>query len=116
MMLWQRMAEMCRFVQRISVPDGEGGSVSSWCDGDPFPASIVRESTDRVRVAESDSASSAYTVTVSRDVPLCFHAVFRRLSDGAVFRVISRGSDNCTPDVASFSFQNVKAERWVIPD
>ncbi len=109
------MMERCRFIDRSRVPDGEGGYTVSWADGAEFDAAIVRDTTMQARIAEASGVSSVYTVTVGRGVPVDFHDVFRRLRDGAIFRVTSLGSDKQTPDVATFQFQQVSAERWELP-
>ena len=40
--------------------------------------------------------------------------MFRRDADGQVFRVTSNGDDVQTPDAATFQFQQVSAEEWVL--
>lgn len=115
MSLVTNMMERCRFVERSRVPDGEGGYTVAWTDGAEFDAVIVRDTTMQARIAEASGVSSVYTVTVGRGVPVDFHDVFRRLRDGAIFRVTSLGSDKQTPDMATFQFQQVSAERWELP-
>lgn len=115
MSLVTNMMERCRFIERSRVPDGEGGYTVAWADGAEFDAVVVRDTTMQARIAEASGVSSVYTVTVGRGVPVDFHDVFRRLRDGAVFRVTSLGSDKQTPDVATFQFQQVTAERWELP-
>ena len=115
MSLVTNMMEKCRFVDKSRVPDGEGGYTVEWTDGAEFDAAIVRDPTMQARIAEASGVSSVYTVTVGRGVPVDFHDVFRRLRDGAIFRVTSLGSDKQTPEVATFQFQQVFAERWELP-
>lgn len=102
----------CVMQERRTASDGEGGFTTSWEDGAPFMAAIVRNTTAEVRIAEQQGFTNAYTVTVSKNVPLEFHDVFKRVSDGQVFRVTSNADDVQTPDVASFSFWQVNAEEW----
>jgi hypothetical protein len=70
------------------------------------------DSTLQARVAESEGMKAIYTVTTERAMPLDFHDVFRRVSDGQVFRVTSDGTDKQTPDRAGFQFSQVSAEEW----
>ena len=56
--------------------------------------------------------TSTYTVTTERNMGLDFHDVFRRDSDGDIFRVTSDSKDVQTPDVSSFQFAQVSAEKW----
>ena len=104
----------CTLLGRSRVPDGEGGWATGWTDGPEFQAVIVRSSSLAARVAEREGLTNVYTVTASPDAALEFHDVFRRDSDGQAFRVTSNGDDVQTPDVATFHFQQVSAEEWVL--
>lgn len=102
----------CVLLEKVRVPDGEGGWLTSWSDGPEFMAAIVHDTTLQARVAESEGMTSTYTVTTDRGMPLDFHDVFRRVSDGRVFRVTSDGTDKQTTDRATFQFSQVTAEEW----
>lgn len=115
MSLIDTMKTPCTMLDRRTLPDGMGGYTQEWTDGAPFEAAIVRDSSMTARLAEAQGVTELYTVTVARDLPLEFHDVFRRESDGAVFRVTSNISDARTPGAASFAFGQVTAERWVLP-
>lgn len=106
--------ERCQLLEKTRVPDGEGGWTTTWTDGPEFDAAIVMDTTMQARVAEMEGMTSVYTVTTDRAMPLDFHDVFRRLSDGRTFRVTSDSSDKETPDVASFQFAQVTAEEWAL--
>ena len=97
------------------VPDGLGGFETSWADGDEFDAAIVKDQSLQARTAEKQGVSSVYTITTARGVALEYHEVFRRVSDGAIFRVTSDYTDSRPPDVATFDFEQVTAERWELP-
>lgn len=102
----------CVMMDKRSVPDGIGGFTYEWTEGAQFIAAIVKDNTLEARVAEKEGVTEVYTVTVGKDLPLGYHDVFKRLSDGAVFRVTSNVTDSKTPGVASFQFGQVTAERW----
>jgi hypothetical protein len=114
MSLIDSMKEDCVMVDKRSVPDGIGGFMYQWEDGARFQAAIVKDRTMEARIAEKQGVTEIYTVTVSKTLPLEYHDVFRRLSDGAIFRVTSNVTDSKTPKVASFQFGQVTAERWVL--
>ena len=120
MMLWQRMAEPFVLLVPTAVPDGSGGNVVTWADGDTFSAAVVRDETHTATEAEAATVAATYTVTVASEVAatvaLGFHTVFRRVRDGVVFRITSHGCDKVTPEVASFRFEQLEAERWVLPN
>lgn len=102
----------CVVMDRAEVPDGEGGFTTAWREGAEFEAAIVRDTGLEARIAEKDGLANTYTVTAPADAALEFHCVFKRKSDGQVFRVTSNGDDKRTPSAASFQFEQVGAEEW----
>lgn len=110
--LMNDFAEDCVLMEKVRVPDGEGGWSTSWTEGAGFRAAITHDSTLRARVAEKEGMMSTYTVTTDKAMPLDFHDVFKRLRDGQTFRVTSDGTDEQTPDRATFQVSQVSAEEW----
>lgn len=105
-------ATSCTLLEKTRIPDGEGGWDTSWSDGVKFDAAIAHASSIEARVAESEGMASTFTVWTEKGITLEFHDVFRRDSDGQVFRVTSQGGDEQSPDRATFDLQHVSAERW----
>lgn len=106
------MMEDCTMLDKRTVSDGLGGFTTEWVDGAEFRAAVVKDSTMAARVAEKQGVTELYTVTVDKGLSLQYHDVFRRQSDGAVFRVTSNIVDSETPSVATFQIGQVTAERW----
>lgn len=104
--------DRCTLMEKTRVPDGEGGWITNWVPGIEFDAAIVMDTTMQARVAEKQGMTAVYTVTVDKAMPLDFHDVFRRNSDGKIFRVTSDSRDKETPGTASFQFGQVSAEEW----
>ena len=104
----------CVLYDRRRVPDGEGGYVVNYVENARFMAAIVFDSSMEARAAEKSGVTSVYTVTLDKSVPIEYHDVFKRLSDGKIFRVTSDGGDKKTPPSASFQVQQVTAEEWSI--
>ena len=104
----------CVLLTKTRVSDGEGGWTTSWTDGMGFEAAIVLDNSTAARVAERQGVTNLYTVTTSRGFMLDFHDVFRRESDGQVFRVTSNGDDRQTPTSATLDMSQVSAEEWVL--
>lgn len=100
----------CTLMERVRVPDGEGGWITQWAEGPSFNAAIVLDSSMGARIAEAEGVTGVYTVTTDRNVQMVFHDAFRRDSDGQVFR-ITKVNDH-TPDVATFQFNQYQAESW----
>lgn len=104
----------CVLYDRRRVPDGEGGYMVNYVENARFMAAITFDSSMEARIAEKSGVTSVYTVTLDKSVPIEYHDVFKRLSDGKIFRVTSDGGDKKTPPSASFQMQQVTAEEWSI--
>ena len=105
---------LCVMIDRTTQPDGEGGTLTNWIEGAAFNAAITFDNSIEAKAAAVQGVTSLYTVTVSKRVKLEYHDVFKRLSDGKVFRVTSDGDDKITPERASFQFAQVSAEEWAL--
>lgn len=105
----------CVMLDKRSVPDGLGGFSYQWTEGAAFNAAIVKDSSMQAKMAEKQGVTELYTVTVYKGAVLQYHDIFRRVSDGAVFRVTSNTVDSETPERATFQIGQVSAERWEIP-
>ncbi len=105
----------CVMMDKTTEPDGYGGEIKRWVDGAPFSAAIVFDSSMQARTAQAQGVSSLYTVTTRKNKQLEYHDVFRRLSDGKIFRVTSDGDDKYTPDTAALNMRQVTASEWEPP-
>ncbi len=105
----------CVLLEKRREPDGAGGFLTDWYEGARFEAAISFNNSLEARTAEKEGVSSLYTVTTDKNAKLEYHDVFRRLSDGKIFRVTSDGEDVVTPARASFQFSQVNAEEWSLP-
>ncbi len=107
--------ETCTMLHKTTQDDGYGGEVAAWVDGAAFQAAITFDSSMQARVAQSQGVKSLYTVTTKKNKVLEYHEVFRRESDGKIFRVTSDGDDKATPDSATLNMRQVTAEEWEVP-
>lgn len=112
--LWEQMQVPCALMERTRVGDGEGGFVTKWAPTARFEAAIVKDTSTAARVAEKEGVKNVYTVTSKAG--LGFGDVFKRVSDGQVFRVTSNADDGKTPSMATFQFGQCAAEEWELPD
>lgn len=106
---------LCVFLEETKTPDGEGGFFVEWSEGLTFDAAITHNNTLEAKIAEKQGVTSVYTVTTAKNILLKYHQVFKRLSDGKIFRVTSDGEDVVTPARASFQIAQVTAEEWRLP-
>lgn len=115
MSLIDEKKELCVRLTISAAGDGMGGYDGGWTEGAEFLAAIVKGDTVATRTAEKQDIAERFTVTVDKGLVLDFHDVFRRKSDGAVFRVTSNIKDSETPPRATFQIGQVYAERWELP-
>ena len=102
----------CVFMVKKSVPDGSGGSDTTWAEGEHLRAAIIRDTSTEAKIAEAAGTVELYTVTVSRSVHLKYHAVIKRLSDGKTFRITSDNAEKKTPLCAALDIAQSSAEAW----
>lgn len=108
--LFREMYEPFHFLVAIPTLDGEGGFYNRYVDGAEFEAHATFDTTMEARTGAAAGVSSLYTLHAPIGVPLGFHTIVKRDSDGKILRITSNGNDKKTPDVATFSFQVVTAE------
>lgn len=114
--LYMDFMEDVVFLERTHVSDGYGGMITTWVDGANFQAAVVLDTSSEVVAAQAAGAKNVYRISVDPAVKLEFHDVFRRVSDGQVFRVTSNSDDKKTPERASFRMAVCMAEEWVVPE
>ena len=105
--------EPCVILDKTTESDGRGGVITKWKDGAEFTAAVVFNSSLEAKVAEKQGVKSLYKITTTKSVVLQYHDVFRRESDGKIFRITSDGKDNKTPASASLDMRVVDAEEYI---
>jgi len=115
--LLDSMMEKCRIMNHIREDDPYGGSeYSHWEEGATFDATIIKNTTTEALIAEKQDMQELFTVVVRKSMVLDYHDVFKRLSDGQIFRVTSMTKDSEAPEASTVKIAKVTAEKWVIPD
>lgn len=112
MSLLSEAYESVTMLDKSTIEDGLGGYESVYKDGAAFSAAIVLDSSMQARIAQKDGVTALYTVTTNKSITLKFHDIFRRESDGKIFRVTSDGDDKKTPPTATLDMRQVSAEEW----
>ena len=113
MSLLSEAMEPCVMLHKITSEDDLGSETTRWVTGATFNAAIVFDTSIDAREAQAAGVKSLYTVTTRKSKVLQFHDVFRRLSDGKVFRCTSDGDDKYTPNSATLNMRQVTAEEFV---
>lgn len=116
MSLIDNMMEACVMVDKTTTPDGLGGFTRAWVDGAAFKATIIKSTGIEAREAERNGLTEVYTVVTPKGTRLEYHDVFRRVSDGSIFRVTADNRDDEAPAMSTVQIGKVAAERWVLPD
>lgn len=104
--------EKCVMLDKQTVEDGYGGFIRDYVEGAQFDAAVDFDTSITARVAEKQGVSSLYTVTTHRELTLEYHDIFKRISDGKIFRVTSDGDDKKTPKSATLDMRQVTAEEF----
>ena len=107
--------EDCVMIDKRTVSDGRGGYDTIWAEGAIFKAAVVLDDSIQARQAEQQGVTALYTVTTPRAMNLQYHDVFKRLSDGKIFRATSDGDDKKTPAIATLDMRQVSAEEYELP-
>ena len=116
MSLLTEAMESCTIYDKRQVDDGYGGFVPGYFPGVTFKAAIVVDNSIEAQSALSQGAVGIYTVTTTKAINLQYHDVFKRVSDGKIFRVTSDGDDKKTPISAGLNMRQVTAEEWSLPN
>lgn len=116
MSLLDDFMENCIMIDKRTTSDGYGGYITEWVDGAEFEAAITLDSSIEAKIGEQQGVTALYTITTSKALNLQYHDVFRRLSDGKIFRVKSDGDDKHTPRSANLNMRQVSAEEWRLPN
>ncbi|MBQ0054675.1 MAG: head-tail adaptor protein [Synergistaceae bacterium] len=112
MSLIDNMLTDCVIMNKMKMPDGEGGYIVEWQEGAQIQAAITLDTSMQARIAEKQGVTSTFTVTTSKDLKLEFHDVIKRLSDGKTFRITSDAGDKEAPSVSTLDIAQAKAEKW----
>ena len=116
MSLLDAVTEKCQMLDKTTVSDGLGGYERRYVDGATFDAAISLDDSVQAQTAMAAGVTGVYTVVTKKSVNLQFHDVFRRLSDGKIFRCTTDGDDSKTPPTAGLNMRTVRAEEWELPN
>lgn len=115
MSLLEQAYEPLTIINRLTVNDGYGGTETVWDDGATINGALVFNNSNLAKIAQSLGSMASYTLTVKKDIDLDFHEVFRRESDGKIFRITSNSDDNKTPKSAGLNMRQYDVEEFTIP-
>ena len=114
MSLLENAYEDFTVVNKSIVDDGYGGTTIVWTDGVTIKGAMVYDSSTQMKVAQAMGVTSAYTLTVKKNIELDYHTVIRREADKKIFRLTSNSDDKKTPEEAALNMRQYSAEEWKI--
>lgn len=115
MSLLDEYMENCVMIDKTTVSDGRGGFDYAFVDGAEFQAAITLDNSIQAKIAEQQGVTGVYKVTTTKSINLQYHDIFKRASDGKIFRATSDGDDNKPPVSATLNMRQVSAEEYTLP-
>ena len=112
MSLLDSMQCRCVRLQKAETPDGLGGYRAVWTEGAAFDAVLIKKRAGLEGEAQREALKEAFVVLTAPEVGLRHPDVFRRVSDGATFRVTTANGDGATPEGATVRAAKAECERW----
>ncbi len=100
------------FMQKKMKPDGMGGFIIDYDDGETFKAALTSDTSTTGKIAEQLGVTSIYKLTAPKNVPLWLSDVLKDKQTGAFYRLTTAAGETETPEIASFQFQQFSAERF----
>ena len=113
MSLLSQAMEDVVLMEKKREPDGEGGFIYDWEMGEEFTAAFDFQASMQAKAAEKQGVTGLWNILVKKETRLEFHNIFKRLSDGQVFRVTSK-DDKATPKSAGLDLRLISAEEWTL--
>ena len=116
MSLLADFARTCVILKRTRRPDGSGGWLTDWDEGETFTARFALDSSIEARRAEREGVTSVYSVLVDQDAGVTYGDYFRDQQTKRAYRVTSHPCEKESPRSAGFSLKYFTAERKEPPD
>lgn len=112
-MIYEVMTD-CTLLVRTgeSYPDGMGGHTDIYSEGAKFKAFVRQDVIKQDVTGQQQVLSEHFTVIVHSNMRLKYHELFRRESDGQVFRLMSNTTDAAAPGFSSVGLAKASCERW----
>jgi len=95
--------------------DGEGGQITVWTPGLRFMAAVTLDDTTEMLIAQAQGVRGNYSVTTHKNTRLPYHTVFRRVSDGKVYRIVT-DDEFAPPSTSLLDIRGNRAEEYVLPN
>lgn len=101
--------EFVRMIKAV-VPDGEGGYITEYYDGEEFAAAITVDKYVEAIAADKLGNYGRYIITISRETKLEYDNIIKRKDDNKGFRIVS--GEIRTPKSSSLDMKQYRAEEF----
>lgn len=102
-------------IDRRTVMDNYGGVETAYVDGATIQAALSYDGSTEMKVAQAAGVTTVYTISVKKEINLDFHMILRQEKTGRIFRLMSNGDDNETPEQAALNVRQYSAELFTLP-
>lgn len=94
------------------VPDGLGGTITTYEDSTEFMLAFSNKSSSENRWQDKPNVASEFRCRMDITEPIKFGDILRRVRDNSLFRVTNYPDDNITPRHAVNAYKWCTLERW----
>ena len=115
MSLLNDFARPCVQMAKTREPDGAGGYIPVWNEGEEFLCCLALDTSMEARRAQKDGVTSVYSSLVDKSVHIGYGDYFKDKASGTTYRVTSKPEEKQTPYSAGFSLKYFTAERKELP-
>lgn len=100
------------FMEKKRKPDGAGGYIPTWIEGEHFKAITKHDQTIEAQIAEKQEGISTYTFIVDKKVVLEEKDIIKRIDNGKTYMVTVDSTDKQTPEMSSLDMAVITAKEW----
>jgi len=95
----------------VSKNDSYGGYENTWTEGATFDGILSEDNSTQSVIAGIEQKTQFFGLKVEREVPLDFHSIIQRNSDGRFFRVTS-GETLKSPKMSALNMRILSVEAY----
>ena len=115
MTLLDEMKVACVRLIAEETPDGLGGRTVTWREGAAFEVALVPKRAGEGAEAQKRVSAARYVALTDPASALSYGDVFRRVADGATFRVAAACPEARTSETSCLDCAWAECERWEMP-
>lgn len=115
MSLIESAMEKFNIIDKVTSLDEYGSVKTEYRLGAEVMLAPEFNASTQARIAQQEGVNVRYSFFMPRSLNLKFPDIIKRTSDGTIFRILSDGTDNKTPEAAGLDLRKVEAEKWELP-